>query len=240
VEIPRSQLLPGLLPEFQITAAQGCYLSRLTWRLISICIAQLNINMPDMSPVATYCVSCGEKETPSETLRRCSRCHGPIYCSRACQKAHWRTHKSVCILEALNNNYYFDTLPLEDDVMDQLIDAYRMRVTDDHKYQGDNHGLYIGEDPLVDFKGFLNRAEAQMSKERQGDVKRSGILPSWWSPEKRTVCEQRAMRRDFWSNLYSAVEKHHIQEHYVDNLMPMKLRMLAEAVYGFTVGGPRK
>jgi splicing suppressor protein 51 len=186
------------------------------------------------------CVSCGKTETelsPEQTLKRCSRCRVPVYCSRACQKAHWKTHKSACTFGALQNNCYFDTLPLEDDVMDQLIDAYRMRVEDDHKFRGDNHGLYIGGDPLEDFREFLDKAEAQMGKEQQGEVKRSGILPSWWSQEKRTACEQRAMRRDLWSSLHYVVEKQDIQEHYMDSLMPMKLRMLAETVYGFNVRG---
>jgi len=187
------------------------------------------------------CVTCGKKETeasalsPEQILKRCSRCRVSIYCSRACQKAHWKTHKSTCTFGALQNNCYLDTLPLENDVMDQLIDAYRMRVEDDHRFRGDNHGLYIGEDPLEDFKGFLDKAEAQMGKEQQGEAKRSGILPRWWNQEKRTVCEQRAMRRDLWPSLHYVVEKHDIQEHYMDNLMPMKLRMLAETVYGFPV-----
>ena len=189
------------------------------------------------------CVTCGKKETeasalsPEQTIKRCSRCRVTTYCSRACQKAHWKTHKSACTVGALQNNCYFDMLPLENDVMDQLIDAYRMRVEDDHRYRGDNHGLYIGGDPLEDFKGFLDKAEAQMGKEQQGEAKRSGILPRWWNQEKRTGCEQRAMRRDLWSSLHYVVEKHDIQEHYMDNLMPMKLRMLAETVYGFPVKG---
>lgn len=31
-------------------------------------------------------------------LRRCSRCKGPQYCSRECQKSHWPDHKSECDL----------------------------------------------------------------------------------------------------------------------------------------------
>jgi hypothetical protein len=26
----------------------------------------------------------------------CSRCHAVVYCSVACQKAHWTIHKKVC------------------------------------------------------------------------------------------------------------------------------------------------
>jgi splicing suppressor protein 51 len=182
------------------------------------------------------CVNCRKKET-EENPKRCSRCRVAIYCSRACQKAHWKTHKSACTFGALQNNRYFDILPLEDDVMDQLIDTYRMRVEDDHKYRGDDHGLYVGGDPLEDFREFLDKAEAQMGKEQQGEAKRSGILPRWWSQEKRTVCEQRAMRRDHWASLHYVIKKHDIQGHYMDDSMPMKLRILAETVYGFNVKG---
>src|SRR5467141_1949541 len=91
-------------------------------------------------PSHLTCVTCGKKETEASTLSRCSRCRVTAYCSQACQKAHWKTHKWACTF-GVPPKSYFDTLPLENDVMDQLIDAYRMRVEDDHRYRGDNHGL---------------------------------------------------------------------------------------------------
>ena len=70
------------------------------------------------------------------------------------------------------------------------------------------------------FQRYLDCAEA-----------RGTLLPPWWSPETRNVCEQLAVHPDIWSNLNHAVEKHDLVEHYGnDFLMPMKLRALADAI----------
>ena len=70
----------------------------------------------------------------------------------------------------------------------------------------------------------------------RGDVNggpvKLGILPMWWNDEKRAACEEVAMDEEGWSAITFAVEKHDVQEHYKDDLMSMKLRMLAEIVYG--------
>ncbi|KAL9045488.1 MAG: hypothetical protein Q9214_001473 [Letrouitia sp. 1 TL-2023] len=110
----------------------------------------------------------------------------------------------------------------------QLIDSYRMRVEDDYVYGADNHGLYAGEDPRPEFDHFLDLAE-----------KRNGLLPRWWNKESRVACEAMGAddSKENWADLSCAVEKHDIQDHYKDNAMPMKLRLLAEKVYGKRVAG---
>ena len=94
-----------------------------------------------------------------------------------------------------------------------------MRIEDNYTFAGDACGLYAGQNPLPDFRRFLNLAE-----------KRKGVLPLWWSPAKRKECERQAVVGKF-SNLNGAVEKHDIVENYGDPLMPMKLRSLAEKIY---------
>ena len=42
------------------------------------------------------CFLCG-KEGRSPPLRRCSQCEIAYYCSKTCQRAHWKKHKAVCI-----------------------------------------------------------------------------------------------------------------------------------------------
>ena len=101
-----------------------------------------------------------------------------------------------------------------------------MRVEDDYKFAGDTRGLYNGDDPLEDFQEFLDMAET-----------RNGILPSWWSEGKRQECEHKAVDTEEWSDLSCAVEKHDIIEHYGDATMPMKLRLLAEKIYGKKIEG---
>ncbi|KAL1965111.1 hypothetical protein VTN77DRAFT_6024 [Rasamsonia byssochlamydoides] len=212
------------------------------------------LNGPPSGPGAIRtCRRCKKREpsnpSPDQKLKRCSRCRSSLYCSRACQRADWKTggHKRYCTFGAMANNCYLDSLPSEEEAMDLLIDAYRLRVEDDFMYRGHRHGRYAQTDaknkqdeedslgPAVqDFRKFLDLAEAQIGKEQPEDTKKSSILPRWWSPEKRAICERRAMG-DGWSALRYAVEKEDIQEHYKDSMMPMKLRMLAEKVYGFNV-----
>lgn len=110
----------------------------------------------------------------------------------------------------------------------QLIDSYRMRVEDDYVFAHNNHGLYANEDPLPEFTRFLDLAE-----------KRKSLLPTWWNKETRTACE--AMGADNtkanWADLHCAIEKSDVIDHYKDPTMPMKLRLLAEKVYGRRVQG---
>ena len=58
------------------------------------------------------------------------------------------------------------------------------------------------------------------------------LLPKWWNVEKRGACERLAVDGTQWANISAAVEKSDVIEYYGDPIMPMKLRMLAEKVYG--------
>ena len=40
---------------------------------------------------------CEQCESTDKKLSRCARCHIVMYCGLECQKAHWPTHKLVCI-----------------------------------------------------------------------------------------------------------------------------------------------
>jgi ankyrin repeat protein len=47
-------------------------------------------------PLVPLC--CAGCQTSCMKLSPCSTCHGVRYCSKACQRAHWRKHKPVCAL----------------------------------------------------------------------------------------------------------------------------------------------
>lgn len=197
---------------------------------------------PNLSSTCAVCNKAAS-DLPSP-LKRCARCRITAYCSRDCQKADWKAHKKICanaanaanssntpgptsgaymarnFFPSLADNTYLSSLS-ETDAFDQLIDSYRLRVEDDYSFRGELSGLYNQEDPLLHFREYLNLAEAQ-----------PGLLPKWWSKEKRTACERVAVDSSRWSDLSCAVEKHDIQEHYKDSVMPMKLRILAEKIYG--------
>jgi hypothetical protein len=41
-------------------------------------------------------VECQNLHCDQLGMKLCSRCHDVRYCSRACQKRHWKLHKTVC------------------------------------------------------------------------------------------------------------------------------------------------
>lgn len=195
-------------------------------------------------PNTKHCAKCQKPQSdlPSP-LKRCAKCQTQCYCSRECQKADWKTHKKICatnqqrkpkamtdfdampapardFFKGVSPDDFLHKLP-EKDTFIRLIDCYRMRVEDDYKFAGDARGLYAEDDPLEDFQEFLDLA-----------VKRKGLLPKWWNERKRAACERLAVDATQWAFLGSAVEKSDVIEHYGDSLMPMKLRILAEKIYG--------
>ena len=50
------------------------------------------------SSVRSACSVCGEEELPAVRMMVCSRCREPglLYCSQACQRESWKTHKADC------------------------------------------------------------------------------------------------------------------------------------------------
>lgn len=61
-------------------------------------------------------------------------------------------------------------------VYQQLIDCFRLRMEDDYTFGQHNHGIYGGHDALPDFLDFLQRAKA------------TGELPEWWDEEDQQKC----------------------------------------------------
>ncbi|OBT78767.1 hypothetical protein VF21_02521 [Pseudogymnoascus sp. 05NY08] len=199
------------------------------------------------TPALSSCSNCNKLQTElPEALKRCSKCQTALYCSLDCQKANWKSHKLTCHLpgsapppnptqrsggphnpgfEAMNHafgltNDDFLHNGSEKEVFNLLIDCFRMRVEDEYTFRGNTIGIYNGDKPLPPFKKFLSLAES-----------RQAILPPWWSPEKRRECERLAVNGTE-CNINGAVEKSDIQEHYNDNSMPLKLRILGEKIYG--------
>ena len=248
------------------------------------------------------CTNC-DKTSPEEAadVRVCGNCHSTPYCSRECQRADWRSHKTICTGRNGNGTKQDEqdsgpssspssskpsrgllfhprsplfparsprlganrpiSLPLtknldtpipdpftrldngtwlhdrsERDVYTLLIDAYRMRIEDEYRYDGkvDSDSIYAGnDDSSVGFSRFLEKVE------RHDGGK---LLPKWWGPENREKCLRFGKAGEgeddsHWARLDSAVDKAEVNEHYGNDKFAMQLRMFAEPVYGHGPGG---
>ncbi|KAK4209280.1 cytochrome P450 [Rhypophila decipiens] len=185
------------------------------------------------------CTACG-KSPPEVSLKKCAKCNVTPYCSRDCQKDDWKAHKKLCgkgpppldthvsnPFTRLGDGTWLHDRP-EKDVFTLLIDAYRLRVDDEYKFDGiaSPDSLYSGGDPVIGFQRFLDSVEHK-----------TGLLPSWWTAETREECLNIGKSGDAYANVHQKVDKAGINQHYGDDKFAMQLRMFAEAVYGRGPGG---
>ncbi|KAG8843062.1 hypothetical protein FRB96_004379 [Tulasnella sp. 330] len=50
----------------------------------------------------TQCQQCWASKSGGARFQKCAKCLTAIYCSKECQRAHWRIHKSQCAIDARN------------------------------------------------------------------------------------------------------------------------------------------
>ncbi|PYH94745.1 hypothetical protein BO71DRAFT_398686 [Aspergillus ellipticus CBS 707.79] len=208
--------------------------------------------MTTPTPTPT-CHTCAKPSTPTEPLKRCSRCKTQWYCSASCQKTDWKTHKSTCgksnqtptpaapyatfstpprpkNLETFIDKPFHQLQSKtwlhnrpEKDVYTLLIDTYRMKMEDQYNCYGD-----ADEDSVYGGAADSRVGFRRFLKLVEG---KKGLLPGWWGKGNVEGCVALGLTEG-WSSLGVAAEKNDIIEHYGDASMPMQLRMLGEQIYG--------
>ena len=201
---------------------------------------------------ARSCAACSATNVP---LLHCARCKSVCYCNKDCQKAHWKTHKQSCKQVASQSQSSThtnekppsvgeqDTKPFtaiskntflhnrsQEQTFQLLIDLIRLRQEDESRFEGKAMvGTIYNLEPSSEkaFRNFISKAKAV-----------SGILPPWWDDNSLEQCLEYSRKSSDFS-LRSAQEKHDIQKTWADERMPMKLRMVAERMYGYTPGGSK-
>ncbi|KAL0257705.1 hypothetical protein SLS55_006868 [Diplodia seriata] len=120
----------------------------------------------------------------------------------------------------------------ERDTYRLLIDAYRLRMSDQYTFEGDADVDCVLGGAVASSIGGFTRFLRKLGREAPD------LLPPWWSAAKEEECRRAGMvRKGVWESLSAAPEKADVVEHYGDARMPMQLRMFAEAVYGSGPGG---
>jgi mitochondrial splicing suppressor protein 51 len=110
----------------------------------------------------------------------------------------------------------------EKDTFQLLIDAYRLRLDDDHIFSGGPHPQKAtGE---TGFRDFLRLTETR------------GLLPRWWSTQTTNECVNFG-KTEGDHDLKKTVDKGTMAGYYGVLDFPMQLRMFAEKVYGSGPGG---
>lgn len=90
------------------------------------------------------CFHCG-KEGRSPPLRRCSQCEIAYYCSKTCQKGHWKKHKDACIAA----------------VAAKAEDARRERLATETKRKGKVKGNFHGSSRIFPTKIIRENVKAK-------------------------------------------------------------------------------
>ncbi|KIW66350.1 hypothetical protein PV04_05686 [Phialophora macrospora] len=187
--------------------------------------------------VCANCLALGFQKP----LKKCNGCLLIDYCSKECQKAHWRKHKPFCnMVQGKGAQSAYLSSYGHDEVYRVIIDAYRLRVETDHLSREEDHGIYYSGKPLDglvwaqgdaidDFQRFLGLLEG------------SKILPKWWTFEDRMQTLALAIDKNDPESIFKPINQTELPQRYGgDMAIRQALAILAEMCVGYDGKGPAK
>lgn len=216
--------------------------------------------------MADTCAHCQKTASEVGNLKACAKCQTTRYCSRDCQKAHWKEHKKICSKNAASrsaasnasasnteHNTSYES-PAVTNLQKQIPNPFTR--LDKHTYlhdrpEEDVYKLLIDSFRLRQEDNFVHEGKTDAKSVYSGAASsiegfrkylqlassRSKVLPPWWDADKQKDCEDLGESDTEWSNLKHKVKKQDLVDRYGDQKMPMQLRMMAEIVYGRGPGG---
>lgn len=138
----------------------------------------------------------------------------------ACRVRAWSEPQIYLLAGYFRRETYLSVLPRAE-VIRQLIDCFRLRISDEYVFNAQLIGVYGQEDPTPFFVDFMDKVE------------RSGTLPEWWTVENRREAELLSQDETGGNCIrYRVGPGGLISNHGGDVVMALKLRGLAAKVYG--------
>ncbi|KAF1954603.1 putative MYND domain protein [Byssothecium circinans] len=209
------------------------------------------------------CAKCQKTDDDAPNMKRCAKCQTTHYCSRECQKVHWKIHKKVCSTNAASHaegdsksgpniehasGYKTPRVKsLSKQIPDPFTrldnntylhdrpeqDVYKLLIDAFRMRQADEFKFGGRRDPNSVYTG----APSSITGFREFISQATRVLPPWWDTEKAKECEQFGENDGHFSTLKKKLDKATMIEEYGDERMPMQVRMLAEEVYGCPPAG---
>jgi splicing suppressor protein 51 len=191
---------------------------------------------------ANACAQCQRTAAEGLNLKRCAKCQSTRYCSRECQRAHWKAHKKECATNGAGNpsstpnvehssNYRAPPIKnLEKQIPKPFTgldkgtylhgrseeDVFKLLIDAFRMRQADAFKYDGKVDPNSVYTGATS--SIQGFKQFMHLAASRNLLPPWWSAEKLKQCEDFGENGDNWSSLRTKVvstpgHKHRLETH---------------------------
>jgi hypothetical protein len=139
------------------------------------------------------CAKCNASSTETHPLKLCGNCKIVNYCNQACQKADWKTHKSVC--------RQFGAKKAKDQA--ELEETANNIATLEESLLADGQ-LELGETISIPHDSYMFKNMRPTSELPNGYQRMIALPPQWLASISRLPAGEQEGARIYWANQMEA------------------------------------